>query len=277
MIIESALPEVFLRPYIRKYWRNTSYSPNEMVINLYPKGLAFLIFSFGTKGKAIKNGRFFKEEPKAFVSGQITKYGFQFTSKGHAKIVGVEITPLGLYKLFGIPVNEFNNDVEDITLIDPKINALYEHISQVENFNEVKYLLDQYLSQKFLKSKIEFSPYVLNAFQMIIGNVSLGVKEMAKKSFISERQLHRGFINQLGISPKNLMALQKAHLVLNDVLYNNENNLERLSYKWGYFDPPHLTHSFKKFFNSSPSHLNLKQILQLEDFHGWKEFSSFIK
>lgn len=277
MIIETALPSKNLCPFVRKYWRSSSYSQKKISIKLYPKGLVFLVFSFGTKGDAIRYGEMFKKEPKAFISGQITKYGMEFTTQGNARVVGIEITPMALYKLFGIPVNEFNNNLEDLTLIDPKIKELYDKIEEQEDFSQVCNLLDKYLCHGLFSKEVEISPYVENAYQMIIGNINLNVKNIAKNSYISERQLHRGFINQLGVSPKNLMSLQKAHLVLNDIIYNTEYSLDKLSYKWGYFDPSHLTYSFKKFFNSSPSSVDLKEILQLENFHGWKEFSSFIK
>lgn len=274
---DSSLPASQLQGMIRRYW-STSYE-NAIVkeIQLFPRGLYYLIFTFNTKGSVYRDGQFHKEESDAFVVGQPIDHRVSFFSQKDTKIIGVELTPVGLYKLFGIPVHLFNNTIEDLALLNPQSRILFEQLRQAKDFKTATELLNQYLTFQMIRKDQTLSPYVMDAYTKISAGFNQSIEQLSKEIFISKRQLQRNFIEQIGQSPKALMAMQKAHHAFRTLLQKKDQKLDTLSYKLGYTDSSHMSKSFKKFFGSSPQRMNLDKILSVEKFNGWKKFSSFSK
>ena len=88
----------------------------------------------------------------------------------------------------------------------------------------------------------------LNTIQNILINKgSLDIAKLAKKSFVSTRQLERLFHEYVGITPKKLSNLIRYQFLWRDILCEPDFDVLSAVYKFGYTDQSHLLREFKRY------------------------------
>lgn len=105
--------------------------------------------------------------------------------------------------------------------------------------------------QKYLLEHIHLervNPLMMNSFMEIMkhkGNIE--VNRLSSSLFISNRQLERVFIENVGISPKKLSSLMRYQFLWHDILYKPNFQILDAVFQYGYSDQAHLLHEFKRF------------------------------
>lgn len=82
---------------------------------------------------------------------------------------------------------------------------------------------------------------------ILINRGSLEVSDLAKKSFVSSRQLERLFHEYIGITPKKLSNLIRYQFLWRDILCEPEFNILNAVCKYRYTDQSHLLREFKRY------------------------------
>ena len=101
--------------------------------------------------------------------------------------------------------------------------------------------LDKIIRPKLLELK------TLQEKNILINKGSLDIAKLAKKSFVSTRQLERLFHEYVGITPKKLSNLIRYQFLWGDILCEPDFDVLSAVYKFGYTDQSHLLREFKRY------------------------------
>jgi len=80
----------------------------------------------------------------------------------------------------------------------------------------------------------------------------LTVEQLAEKSAISYRTLHRLFIKYLGVCPKMYLRILRFKHVCRLLIQGHLKQKTQLAYQCGYYDQPHFNHEFRQVLACAP-------------------------
>lgn len=134
------------------------------------------------------------------------------------------------------------------------VGSRFEWLDKIirPNLLELKTLKEKasFIEQALLKklSNVKGNAVVDDTIQNILINKgSLDVANLAKKSFVSTRQLERLFHEYVGITPKKLSNLIRYQFLWKDILCEKDFDVLSAVYKYGYTDQSHLLREFKRY------------------------------
>lgn len=189
-------------------------------------------------------------------------------------VVKVGFQPGGLFRLLGIPMNEFPADnvpCESASLIDKEVPFILEQLNEAASFEYMVAILQKWMLGKLHRLKKELP--IDRALPDTIKKGTLSnTAHVASQSCVSIRQLERLFQQRIGLPPQyyaRLVRFTKAWVIKEN---NPTVNWTNLAYECGYFDQAHLIHDFKEFTGVTPSIIqkdlrNAPFSLQHEVFH----------
>ncbi len=204
---------------------------------------------------------------RSYVLGQITR-PVQATYNGILKVLCINFTPTGMFRLFGIPMNEFANkgvDFESISSVDGK--SIYEQIGAcIEIDNQVN-ILEEYLKKRIPVNKNAPSNLIEYASNKILTkNGNIVVKDLAGEVNMSERNFVRHFIQKVGVSPKNFACIARMKKAMQMIELSQYLRWRDITEALEYTDKMHFIHDFKKYAGQSPA----------KYFHSKSDFEHFI-
>lgn len=127
--------------------------------------------------------------------------------------------------------------------------ALNERLFNAANIYERKVIAEDFLLSK-LNPKRENSDIMNSIYFIINNNGNAGVADLADYCVMSKRQLERRFVENTGVSPKQMINLIRYQLLWQDCLKGNFKVLDAVE-KFGYYDQSHLIKEFKKYHGMS--------------------------
>ncbi len=169
-------------------------------------------------------------------------------------VIQVVFQPGGLYRILGIPAQEFNNQYIDASLFfKSDIHLVNERLFHAKNYNEMVDVLDQCMLTITDHSKKDISSIepMMKYIQQIHSGYS--IEYLASQSYYSLKQFERNFILRNGINPK---AYQK--LVRLDHAFRIKNAMPQIKWQdiaWQckYSDYQHLAKDYKTFTGHTPA------------------------
>ncbi|QYK70174.1 MULTISPECIES: AraC family transcriptional regulator [Paenibacillus] len=184
------------------------------------------------------------------------------------RIFAVRFFPGGAHYFHGMPTHLFtggNYRLED--LWPESIAVIGERIMEAQNFNERVRIMDEYLNQLLLRKRTNDCDLMKNLLHRIFVSAgSVGVKELAEREAISERQLNRKFGQWIGISPKKFSEVVRFQSVLHSIQSGGGLDWTELALKHSFFDQAHLIRDFRRFYGDSPL-TAAKDLRKLSDFY----------
>ncbi|MEK5262443.1 helix-turn-helix domain-containing protein [Paenibacillus sp. FSL L8-0663] len=193
------------------------------------------------------------------------------------RIFAVRFFPGGAHYFHGLPTHLFtggNYRLEDIW--PESIGILGERIFEAQDFNERVRIMDEYLNQLLLRQYTNDCDLMKNLLHSIfVSGGSVGVKELAEREAISERQLNRKFGQWIGISPKKFSEVVRFQSVLHSIQSGGGLDWTELALKHSFFDQAHLIRDFRRFYGDSPL-TAAKDFRKLSDFYNTRPEASAI-
>ena len=120
---------------IHSFWQiegSTSFH-NEHIL---PKGIVEVIFNFSNGSPILAQvGKKQYHLSNCFINGFNTE-PVQIQLPEQQKFFGVQLQPLAVKKIFGIPACEFSNMVVDLTLLDTGFHSLWHQLAEQNSFDE---------------------------------------------------------------------------------------------------------------------------------------------
>lgn len=181
----------------------------------------------------INMGEAFGGLPRAFVAGLSDRCDV-VSQHGEIDCVELKLTPLGAYRLFGVPMNELTNQVVDLTeLADVAPDHLDESLLRLadqgpEPAGEVAWVWRRLVDEH--------------------GNVPIGA--LAAEVGWSRRHLVNRFHAQVGLPPKMLARILRFEELLRRL---PTGPIAAVATACGYYDQAHMNRDFREFTNTTPS------------------------
>jgi AraC-like DNA-binding protein len=187
---------------------------------------------------------------ESFVAGLGTSSS---TVRGAATWACVELrlTPLGAYRMFGVPMSDLTNRAVALDDLVPEASdldaPLRDAVGWTERFDLVdEFLLRRLASSRPIRPEIEWSWHHLYSTR----RPSIGV--MANEIGWSHRRLIARFREQIGLTPKLLARVVRFDRAATALRAPTARGLAEIAYDSGYADQAHLTREFRELAGLSP-------------------------
>ncbi len=164
------------------------------------------------------------------------------------------LTPLGAYRLFGVPMNEWSGlYLDPAELLGRRLPHLRERLAECADWTERFRLLDQLFAGQILEGP-ECRREVAWAWaELQRSGGRVPIQRLAAATGWSRRHLERRFREQVGRSPKDIAQIRRLQEALR--LQEAGVPLAHLATRAGFHDQPHFTRAFKAMMGFSPLRL----------------------
>ncbi len=168
--------------------------------------------------------------------------------------VQVNFTPLGAYRLLGIPMAAIANRVVEIEdILGTEIRRLRDRLYDARSWDRRFALLDAFLVDRLAASPAA-DPRVLVAMRRLDrsgGSASIG--SVAGEVDLSRARLIGLFNEQIGLGPKTVARLIRFDRVIQRLETGAGTALAELALDAGYYDQPHFNREFRQFAGVAPT------------------------
>jgi AraC-like DNA-binding protein len=192
--------------------------------------------------------------PGAFVAGLDDAYSVVEVG-GSVSCLDIKMTPLGAYRLLGVPMSELAGRVVDLGEVGgPAGRRLAEEIREASTWERRFALLDHFLLSRAACGPVP-TPQVTWALRRLLdGCGRVPVREIADEVGWSHRHLIAKFRQQIGLPPKALSRIVRFNVLL-QCLRTSSDQLRwaELAYDCGYYDQAHLNRDFREFAGTTPN------------------------
>lgn len=246
-----------LRPFLRSYvgyWEAVT-SPYEA--RLVPTGRATLLISLAEPFSQVR-----RLGVPGGGSGNIGSLVVGLEDRpaicvhpGGQEAIRVEFTPLGAYRLFGMPMSELTNVAIEIRdALGPEAGVLVERLASTPDWAARFDLLDAALLARLGRGP-EPAPEVGHAWRLLSGSAgTIPIAHIAAEVGWSQGYLIRRFTQQIGLTPKaSARVLRFRHAVA--MLSRGAASLTEISTACGFYDQAHLNREFRAIADTTPGQM----------------------
>lgn len=262
-ITDCRAPHPALQPFIEHYiYRRIQVPADCSLEKLMPlRPASSLDFFLGSPFETIDQQT---EESIPFtrniIRGPRTNILYSLRLKGEFISFTILFKATGLYKLFGIAMDSLADRSldNDLTKDFPLCRATGRLMDAPEITSCIR-IVEPYLL--LLAERSRDVPHVIEKAVNLLEHYphSYSIKNLARESFLSLRQLERSFSKYIGISPKTYFRLHRFLKLLAAKQNSPQQKWGSLAHEFGYYDQMHFLKEFKYFFKSTPSNFDLKE------------------
>jgi AraC-like DNA-binding protein len=192
-------------------------------------------------------------QPRSILVGrQVSRV--QLSMKPHTLCIKVGFQPSGLYRLLGIPLNEYEVDgaLDSRYALDKDILFINEQLQAAASFDQMVSLIQAFFLKKLNKLRSTL-PIDAVLMEVVKKGGLMTVEDMANTACISFRQLERQFQQRIGMTPKFFARLTRFAKAWAMKEGNPTMSWTNIAYHCGYFDQMHFIRDFKDFAGVPPS------------------------
>lgn len=246
-----------LRPYLRSYVGYWEAVPTPYEARLVPTGHATLLISLAEPFSQVR--RLGMPDGGSGSIGSLV-VGLEdrpaiCTHPGGQVAIRVEFSPLGAYRLFGMPMSELTNlAVEMRDVLGSEARVLVERMAATPDWAARFDLLDAALLDR-LGHGPDPTPEVCEAWQLLSGSAgAIPISRIAAEVGWSQGYLIRRFTQQIGLTPKaSARVLRFRHAVT--LLGRGTASLTEISTACGFYDQAHLNREFRAIAGTTPGQM----------------------
>lgn len=267
-----------IKPFSTKYMKSIydlSNGSNENIYGCVPNGeIGISVILNGESHTKAENG--WIKQPPISVYGLVKKVQFHKMSPFYHEInLGFSPHYLQLFLKDSLhSISKINaTDLFDLVKKD-EANKLLENLIQCKNDDEVRDKIEIFLKCNLVNENLDRR--VLAANQMICKGNIWNVEDLSSSLNISSTTLRNLFKEQVGISPKDFIKIQRIKRAISYDRYG-EQSLTEMAYHLKYFDQAHFIHDFKDSIGLTPKQYfsNKKLTFDFYNFQRWS-YDSFV-
>jgi AraC-like DNA-binding protein len=246
-----------LRPYLLSYAGYREAVPTPFRVLMMPTGRANLVIQLaepftGVDRLGVPGGR----------SGRIGSLVVGLEDRpalcvhpGGQEVIRLEFTPLGAYRLLGMPMRELANRVVELDdVLGREAAELVGRLAATPDWSARFDLLDHALLTRLDRGP-EPAPEVRHAWRLLAGSAgTIPVARIADEVGWSHGHLVRRFTEQVGLPPKTSARVLRFQRALR-LLARGNASLAEISAACGFFDQAHLNREFRTLADTSPLRL----------------------
>jgi AraC-like DNA-binding protein len=271
IITAEKAPAPALAPFIRSYaYRAFDTHGTDMIKPWHATQDSNITFFFEdlpvkladpVTGEVLKTGRY------CDVVGMSTQYNGDMTFNGRYSFLQILFQPHGFYTLFNVSPLEFADKIVwSGDLFGSDIRFLHEKLYSAKSLTAMAGMANNWLMQYLNKKRrVDYKDRITVAANMITKNAGrINIDSLADCACMSMRNFERVFIDEIGMSPKQLCCIARFNNALELKLDNPTMKWTSIAQQSGYFDQMHLIKDFKRYCGEAPSTL-LKKVPLLEE------------
>jgi AraC-like DNA-binding protein len=233
---------------IHSIWQVEGYTSFQKE-HIIPKGVVEIIFNF-SDGNAIP----VRVDEKQYSLASCFINGFNTTSlevqlPAQQRFFGIQLQPLAVKKIFGVPASEFSNQIVDLSLLDPVFHSLWHQLAEQTSFDGKLAVFTSWLEKKLPVWQPQET--LINTFLTSTGRHDQSVKELALSLCYSTRQLSRKMAETTGMNTEEIL-LYKKYLHAVHLIHHTDWSLTKIAYQSNFSDQSHFIKSFKSYTNMTP-------------------------
>lgn len=266
-------PRPELSAFVKLYWSlevpNRDTFEKQLVL---PDGCLEMAFSLGDDIKRFVSGNDFVISPRQMIIGQITKQCY-IQPTGYVNSFSVRFYPYGFAAFSSIPLHELADREINLDLVfgAESSQGLSQDILEAQNTQERIRIVEDFLLTKLSEESSIHSVVKSTVDSIIDLNGSTPIKELFSETGMSRRQMERHFMQNIGMSPKQLGKVVRLQSALKTMLNKNSKSLTDIAYESDYYDQNHFIKDFKTFSGITPKQflddeqMELSSILYKQD------------
>ena len=164
------------------------------------------------------------------------------------------LTPLGAYRLLGVPMDALSGQVVDLTdVLGAGIRRLADQLRETPSRRQQFSLLDAYLLRR-AQDGPEPAPEVAWAWRRLMATGGkLPIRRLAAEVGWSHKHLITRFRQQVGLPPKTAARLVRFDAVWRRLATDPPARWDQVAAECGYADQAHLIRDFRQFTGASPT------------------------
>jgi len=212
-------------------------------------------------------------QPRNFIVGQMTR-PILISPTGPVQLIGIRFHPGGTRPFFGLPMREVTNQVVELGSFARSLEArLQSAASHLPDLQDKIAALQKVLLKILQDSKKDFALLRI-ATRIVESSGMIAVDDLAAEAGLSNRQLERRFLSEVGVGPKLLSRILRFQQVFRAV-DANEHAWPTIAVDCGYYDQAHLIRDFRQFAHETPAVLFAEQNTFTESFTRKSRVSGF--
>ncbi|WP_439346034.1 helix-turn-helix domain-containing protein [Vacuolonema iberomarrocanum] len=187
------------------------------------------------------------------ILGQITQQ-FYIQPTGYVNSFAIRFYPNGLANFVPTPIRKLTNTETSLALVfgEEASGRLAQRIAQTVDTKARIKIIENFLLDR-LKDNRTIDAVVQKTIDTLFETKgSTAIKDIFKNDFSRKRQLERYFVQNIGISPKQLGKVIRLQAALNMMLNRQSETLTDITYKSEYYDQSHFVKDFKRFTGTTP-------------------------
>lgn len=263
MIYRIIPPAAYLQAFVKDYtlFHFVSGKNDPIPIKAFPANTQHCLVFYlrGTvKAVELKSGISTIFAKTAINGSQISRYDFHISP--HYLMFSVHFQPGALSKFLRLPLTDFTDErIDAEAILNPEIHQVHEQMANAGSYESILQIIEAYLWQRIQRLQTDFHP--IDKIARLISEKTNGfsIEKMADYACLSISQFERRFAQQLGITPKLYVRINRFYQAYS--LKEKHPNLDWLSIalQTGYHDYQHLVKDFKQFSYATPHSLLLAQ------------------
>ncbi|GAB2805591.1 helix-turn-helix domain-containing protein [Streptomyces sp. NPDC054796] len=245
----------WLRPYLHSYvgyWEADRPLPYQ--VRLVPTGRAVVVINLREPFAHVR--RLHEESRSGGAVGSLIA-GLEdgprvLSHPGGQEAIRLELTPIGAYRLFALPMSELTNRVVELDdVLGPGSRLLVERLAETEDWTTRFDLLDRALLAR-LEQGPDPAPEVRHAWRLLVGaGGTVPVSRIAAEVGWSQSYLVRRFTQQIGLAPKAAARVLRFHRAVG-LLTAQDTHPTAVAAACGFYDQAHLNREFRALAETTP-------------------------
>jgi len=245
-------PSPALSRFIECFWtleRDVTTDPAQPE-RILPDGCVELILNFGSPFRELRDDGREQTQPSFFLVGQMTR-PMLITPSGLVELIGIRFHPGGTLPFFKLPMSELTDRIVEISSLSSAFhNDLISEVGEFRMLAQKVRRLDELLVCRVREEND--SPIRLWVSEIVARGGQLTVEEFAAAAGVSNRQLARRFLSDVGLTPKLLCRILRFQQVFR-ALDRNDAGWAAVATDCGYYDQAHLIRDFQEFAGQAPA------------------------
>ena len=166
--------------------------------------------------------------------------------------IELRLTPLGAYRLTGIPMHELANCVIELEDVLPGARELVDRVRDTPSWCERFDCVETFLVARFADSNAPSPEIEWSWRELARTGGRIRIAALAEELGWSPRRLIERFREQIGLAPKAAAAVIRFDRAAHALRSAGPQSLAELAYDCGYADQAHLNRDFRRFAGTTP-------------------------
>nr|WP_223242554.1 AraC family transcriptional regulator [Streptomyces sp. CBMA123] len=246
-----------MRPFVHSYAGYWESEPVPYRVRLVPTGRAVVVINIAEPFSEVR--RLGEPSGRGAVVGSLVA-GLEDGPRvcahpGGQEAIRLELTPLGAYRLFSLPMGELTNTVVELGhVLGPVAEELVERLAGARDWAARFDLVDAELLARLGRGPLP-APEVAQACRLLSEAAGgIRVARLAAEVGWSQGHLVRRFTEQVGLAPKAFARVLRFHRAAG-LLSGDGVDLNDVALACGFYDQAHLSRDFRALAGTTPGRL----------------------